>query len=83
MTILLLNILLGKSFLRVYTFEELKKMPYEEVRRNQRKILEAYTVGKMIHESEAKEKVKSGELIFVESYTRQDGTKVSGYYRKR
>ena len=39
--------------------------------------------GRMMHESEAKEKVKSGELIYVDSYTRSDGTKVSGYYRRR
>jgi len=36
-----------------------------------------------MRENEAKEKVKSGELIYVESYTKQDGTKVSGYYRRR
>mgnify|MGYP003347049970 CR=1 FL=1 len=50
---------------------------------NQQKILEEFTSGRMMHESEAKEKVKSGELIYVDSYTRQDGTKVSGYYRRR
>jgi len=29
------------------------------------------------------ERVKSGELIYVESYCRSDGTKVSGYYRRK
>lgn len=29
------------------------------------------------------ERVKSGELIYVESYYRSDGTKVSGYYRRK
>ncbi len=27
-------------------------------------------------------RVRFGELIYVENYTRSDGTKVSGYYRK-
>lgn len=28
-------------------------------------------------------KVQSGELIYVDNYTRSDGTKVNGYYRRR
>ena len=31
----------------------------------------------------ADEKVKTGDLIWVNSYTRDDGTKVCGYYRKK
>ena len=27
-------------------------------------------------------RVRFGELIYVENYTRSDGTKVSGYYRR-
>ena len=29
------------------------------------------------------EQVKSGGLIYVDNYERADGTKVSGYYRKK
>lgn len=36
---------------------------------------------KMPTETELKEQVISGDLIFVDNYTRSDGTKVSGYYR--
>ena len=32
--------------------------------------------------AELEEKVLKGELIYVNNYTRSDGTKVSGYYRK-
>jgi len=67
---------------KIYTFEEIKKMKPEEFRKNQAKILADFTSGKMMHEDEAKEKVKSGE-IHVNSYTRQDGTKVSDYYRRK
>ena len=31
--------------------------------------------------SEAKQQLKAGNLIYVNSYTRSDGTKVKGYYR--
>ena len=34
-------------------------------------------------EDELKQRVQSGELIYVHNYERQDGTKVSGYYRSR
>lgn len=36
---------------------------------------------KMPSEAELKEQVASGDLIYVNNYTRSDGTKVSGYYR--
>ena len=32
--------------------------------------------------AELQEKTLKGELIYVENYTRSDGTKVSGYYRR-
>ena len=28
-------------------------------------------------------RVKSGELIYVESYTKADGTEITGYYRRK
>lgn len=28
-------------------------------------------------------KIRAGELIYVDNYTRSDGTKVNGYYRRR
>ncbi|MCQ2957365.1 MAG: hypothetical protein MJ180_00520 [Candidatus Gastranaerophilales bacterium] len=67
---------------KIYTFEGIKQMKPEEVRQNQKKILEEFTSGRMMHESEAQQKAKNGE-IHVKSYTRADGTKVSDYYRSR
>ena len=34
-------------------------------------------------EDDLKQRVQSGELIYVHNYERQDGTKVSGYYRSK
>ena len=31
----------------------------------------------------ADEKIKTGDLIWVNSYNRDDGTKVCGYYRRK
>ena len=40
--------------------------------------------GWKIHDkSELDKQVKSGELIYVENYTKADGTKVHGYYRRK
>lgn len=38
--------------------------------------------GKMPTREDLDKRVRTGELIYVESYTRSDGTKVSGYYRR-
>ena len=58
-------------------------MKPDEFKRQQERILSDFTTGKVIREKEAKEKVQSGELIYVSSYTRSDGTKVSGYFRRK
>ena len=68
---------------KVYTFEEIGSMKPQEFLRNQTRILSDFTTGKIIREAEAKEKVQSGELIYVNSYERADGTKVEGYYRRK
>ena len=50
---------------------------------------EHYTNYKNLHptglpkKSELQARVLSGELIYVNNYVRSDGTKVSGYYRRR
>lgn len=38
---------------------------------------------KIPEKSDLNKRVMSGELIYVDDYTRSDGTKVSGYYRRR
>jgi len=74
---------LPKDLDKVYTFEEISKMKPEEFRSQQNKILSDFAQRKIVHECEAKEKVQSGELIYVQSYERTDGTKVNSYYRRR
>ncbi len=39
--------------------------------------------GKVMPEAQAKQQVQAGNLIYVNSYTRSDGTKVHGYYRSK
>lgn len=43
---------------------------------------QALEKGGLPSKEELDARTKSGELIYVESYTRADGTEVSGYYRK-
>ena len=38
---------------------------------------------KIQDKAELDKKVQSGELIYVNEYTKADGTKVSGYYRRQ
>jgi len=68
---------------KIFTAEEIGNLStdefsnYENYINNQLKI---YGIPRNI---EAEEKVKGGDLIYVNSYTRDDGTEVSGYYRRK
>ena len=69
--------------LRIYTREEIDKMSTSEFSKNEKNIfkqLKNYGIPKTI---EAEERIKRGDLIYVNSYTRDDGTEVSGYYRRK
>ncbi|MDD3593901.1 MAG: hypothetical protein PHX18_04660 [Candidatus Gastranaerophilales bacterium] len=68
---------------RVYTLEEIKNMPKEEFLQNRQRILEDFANKKILSEENAKKEVQSGNLVWVNSYTRADGTKVRGYYRSK
>ena len=37
----------------------------------------------MLSDKEAKNKLQTGDLIWVNSYVRDDGTEVKGYYRRK
>ena len=37
----------------------------------------------MLSNKEAKNKLQTGDLIWVNSYVRDDGTEVKGYYRRK
>ena len=68
---------------RVFTNEEIGEMSKEEYERNENFIEQQLKLGRIMPKAQAEEKVKSGDLIYVNSYTRDDGTEVSGYYRRK
>ena len=39
--------------------------------------------GLIMTKEQAQQKYQNGELVWVNSYVRQDGTQVEGYYRSR
>ena len=68
---------------RVMTREEIAQMSGEEFEQNEKFINQLLNVGNIMTKAQADEKVFSGELIWVNSYTRDDGTEVRGYYRRK
>ena len=68
---------------RIFTNEEIGEMSKEEYKRNENFINQQLKLGRIITKAQAEEKIKSGDLIYVNSYTRDNGTEVSGYYRRK
>ena len=68
---------------RIFTNEEIGEMSKEEFKRNENFIDQLLRLGRIITKKQAEEQVKTGDLIYVNSYTRDDGTEVSGYYRRK
>ena len=68
---------------RVITREEIAKMSKDEFERNENFINQQLKLGNIMSKAQADEKIKTGDLIWVNSYTRDDGTKVCGYYRRK
>ena len=68
---------------RVFTNEEIGQMTSEEFTRLENFINQQLAAGKVMPEAQAKQQVQAGNLIYVNSYTRSDGTEVKGYYRSR
>lgn len=68
---------------RVFTNEEIGRMSTEEFERLENFINQQVAAGKVMPETQAKQQVQTGSLIYVNSYTRSDGTEVKGYYRSR
>ena len=58
-------------------------MSAEEYSRLENFIDQQVAEGKVIPEAQAKQQVQTGNLIYVNSYTRSDGTEVKGYYRSK
>lgn len=68
---------------RIFTNEEIGQMSPDEYLRLENFINQQVAAGKVMPEVQAKQQVQSGNLIYVNSYTRSDGTKVRGYYRSK
>ena len=68
---------------RVFTNEEIGQMSSDEFARLENFINQQLASGKVMPEAQAKQQVQSGNLVYVNSYTRSDGTKVNGYYRSK
>ena len=68
---------------RIFTNEEIGQMSPDEYSRLENFINQQLAVGKVMPEAQAKQQVQAGNLIYVNSYTRFDGTEVRGYYRSR
>lgn len=68
---------------RVITREEIGRMSKDEYDKNENFINQQLNLGNIMSKAQADEKVKTGDLIWVEGYTREDGTKVCGYYRRK
>ena len=69
---------------RVFTEDEIKKMGKNIPQYVMDRYMEDFMDGKGLPTIKNLEKrVSNNELIYVESYTKTDGTKVSGYYRRK
>ena len=68
---------------RIFTNEEIGQMSQDEYSRLESFINQQVATGKVMPEAQAKQQVQAGNLIYVNSYTRSDGTEVKGYYRSR
>ena len=68
---------------RIFTAEEIGNMDSDEYALFEKYLDNQMQTFGIPRKSQADEEVKSGNLIWVNSYTRSDGTEVSGYYRQR
>lgn len=68
---------------KIFTQEEIDSMPEEEKHKNKSAIFyQKQTIG-IPTEEQAKKTVTKGGMVFVNGYTRSDGTEVKSYYRSR
>ena len=67
---------------RIITREELAQMPLDKYSEQEEFIYELLNLGNIMSQREAEQRFNSGELIWVDDYFRDDGTHVSGYFRR-
>ena len=64
-----------------YTREQIDKMTTDEYLKNEKAIdFQLKTIG-IPSQVQANQAIQSGGMIYVQAYTRADGTEVKGYYR--
>lgn len=68
---------------RIFTNEEIGQMSTDEFNRLEGFIIQQMKKGKVMPEAFAKQQTQAGNLIYVNSYTRDDGIVVKGYYRSK
>lgn len=68
---------------RIFTNEEIGQMSTDEFNRLEGFIIQQMKKGKVMPEAFAKQQTQAGNLIYVNSYTKDDGTVVKGYYRSK
>ena len=68
---------------RVLTNEGIGEMSKEEFIRNENFINQQLNLGNIMPKSKADELLSTGHLIWIAPYTREDGTQVCGYYRRK
>ncbi len=68
---------------RIITGEEIGDLSKDEFAQYEKYINQQLKSGNVMPESMAEERLHAGELIWVEPYFRENGTAVSGYYRRR
>lgn len=68
---------------RVITNEEIRQMSSDEYLKNEKFINQQLKLGNIMSKSQAEQELKAGNLIWVNSYIRNDGTTVCGYYRRK
>lgn len=71
----------GNPFGKIFTAEEIGKMSQEEFSKNENAIMSQLQNTGVPREYQAQQAVQTGDMIWVNSYTRDDGTEVRGYYR--
>ena len=78
-----INPLTGNN--RIFTREEVDAMTEEEFEKNEKEIMAQVDAmkGKMPTNRDMQREVNSGAAVYVNPYTRSDGTYVKGYYRSK
>jgi len=71
----------GNPFGKIFTAEEIGSMSSNDWQKNESYIMDQLSTFGVPREREAQKAVLDGTLIWVNSYTREDGTEVKGYYR--